>query len=280
MSNMIYEIPIVEIIKNRISVRSYDSRNLDEEIKAKLMKYLDNLKGPFEAKTRYRIIENESAKDKDIKLGTYGMIRGATSYVASAVSKGDMYLEQLGYELEDFILYATSLGLGTCWMGGTFKKGEFAKAMDIKEQEILPIVTPIGYPSKNKKVIDYLIRAAAGSKSRKPWEELFFKDSFNNILTQTEAGEYKDALEMIRMAPSASNKQPWRIIKENNRFHFYLAPTKGYSERLSYNIQKVDMGIAMCHFEFTLKEAGILGKWEKLKSGEKQTYEYISTFVI
>ena len=47
--------------------------------------------------------------------------------------------------MESLILYATSLGLGTCWIGGTFKKGQFAKAIDLKGDEILPIVLPIGY---------------------------------------------------------------------------------------------------------------------------------------
>lgn len=52
--------------------------------------------------------------------------------------------------MEELILYATSLGLGTCWIGGTFKKGQFAKAMEVNQEEILPIISPIGYESENK----------------------------------------------------------------------------------------------------------------------------------
>lgn len=283
MNNQIYKMPITEVIKKRISIRSYEAKALDEKLKKQLIDYMGNLKGPFQAKIRYKLIENETAKDKDIKLGTYGVIRGATSYVVSAVTKSDMYLEQVGYELEDFILYAASIGLGTCWMGGTFKKSEFAKAIELKDEEILPIITPVGYPSSTKSLVASLVRTLAGSKNRKPWSELFFQGDFAKNLTEAEAGKYKEALEMVRIAPSASNKQPWRVVKDNNSFHFYLSHTKGYADKLGFDMQKLDIGIAMCHFELTLKEAGVTGKWEKVKPNIKDANEgaeYIVSFII
>lgn len=283
MNAKVYSMPVTEVIRKRISIRSYENKTLDSNIKNNLRVYLENLKGPFKEKTRYRLIENDSAKTADIKLGTYGVIRGVSSYVASAASKGEFYLEQLGYELEDFILYATSLGLGTCWLGGTFKKGEFGKAMELKEDEILPIVTPVGYPGSNKSLVGSLFRTLAGSNNRKTWAELFFEGDFQKNLTEAAAGSYKEALEMVRIAPSASNKQPWRIVKDNDSFHFYLAHNKGYSGTLGFDMQKIDIGIAMCHFELTLREDGIIGKWEKVGSNIKalnEDTEYIVSFII
>lgn len=61
-----------------------------------------------------------------------------------------LYLIALGYSLEKVILYRTSLGLGTVWLGGTFNKGNFAKAVNLKENEILPIVSPVGYEGGKK----------------------------------------------------------------------------------------------------------------------------------
>ena len=61
-----------------------------------------------------------------------------------------LYLIALGYSLEKVILYCTSLGLGTVWLGGTFNKGNFAKAVNLKENEILPIVSPVGYEGGKK----------------------------------------------------------------------------------------------------------------------------------
>jgi nitroreductase len=266
----IFSKPITDIIKNRISIRSYKKEPLTADIKKKLTNYLAQLKGPFNAKCRFTLIDSSTIKDTtNIKLGTYGVINGASNFLVSAIEAGDMNLEELGYEFEEFVLYAASLGIGTCWLGGTFKKGEFAKAIDLKEGELLPTISPVGYPNESKNVLGSLIRFAAGSKNRKPWEELFFEGSFDKKIDRANLGTYENAIEMVRLAPSASNKQPWRILKENDVFHFYLAHNKGYGSALGYDIQRIDMGIAMCHFELTCKELGLKGTWKKLDTNIK-----------
>lgn len=278
INNKIFQDPITEIIKRRISVRNYEKKPLSEDMKKKLSAYIEGIKGPFNAKVRFKLVDSTIAADSNIKLGTYGIIKGVSAFVASAVEKGDMSLEELGYELESFVLYATSLGLGTCWLGGTFKKGEFAKALELKETELLPIVTPIGYPASSQGIVGSLMRTLAGSNNRKPWEELFFNNSFDKSLTKEDSGNYAEALEMVRLAPSASNKQPWRIVREGDNFHFYISHTKGYASGLGFDMQKIDMGIAMCHFEFTLREAGIEGSWKNSKTNIKlpsESLEYI-----
>jgi len=279
----IFNKPIKEVVVERTSVRSYEPKTLDDNIKKNLMEYLDGVKTPFQSKIRYKLINIKNSENKDLKLGTYGVIKGATSFIASAIKNEDKSLFDLGYGLEKIILYAASLGLGTCWLGGTFKKGEFAKIMEIKEDEILPIITPIGYPSKKEGFIGALIRTIAKSKSRKPWEELFYDKEFDKPLTFEQAGEYAESLEMVRLAPSASNKQPWMIIKENNKLHLYLNHTVGYSKSLGYDIQKVDIGIAMCHLELSLIELGKETNWELREPNIKKSnenIEYIATMVV
>lgn len=280
--NGIFEKPITDIIKSRISVRTYDAAPMEEHIKDKLTSYLDKLTGPFNGNVRFKIVDTKTALDKDIKLGTYGIIRGVSSFVAAACSKEDMSLEELGYELEKFILYAASLGIGTCWLGGTFKKGEFAKAVELKEDELLPIVTPIGYPAKSKSLVESLMRRVAGSNSRKSWDEMFFNGSFDKSLSEAEAGIYAAALEMLSLAPSASNKQPWRIVKDNDKLHFYICHAKGYSSALGFDMQRIDIGIASCHLELTLKEMGIEGSWQKREPNIKplnDSTEYVISWI-
>ena len=72
----------------------------------------------------------------------------------------------------------------------------------------------------------------------------------------------------MRWAPSASNKQPWRIVRAEDAFHFYVARTRGYGRgsllfrllKLA-DLQRVDLGIAMCHFELVARESGLSGEW-------------------
>lgn len=267
-----------EIIEKRSSVRTYLEQPLTPDIIEKLRRFFMILEGPFGGSLRFELIERDLAKGSNAKLGTYGVIKGASTYVVALVEKTDRDLEDIGYSLEKAILYATSLGLGTCWLGGTFKKSEFSKAVEQKDNEILPCITPIGYPSSRKSVIDSAMRFVAGSKNRKGWDKLFFSCDFSQQLSESDAGKYAIPLEMLRLAPSASNKQPWRIVKDMNNCHFFLKHTKGYAKYLAYDLQRVDMGIAMCHFELAAKELGINGKWhisDPGSLGTPQDTEYV-----
>ena len=78
---------------------------------------------------------------------------------------------------------------------------------------------------------------------------------------------------MVRLAPSASNKQPWRIVKDGEKFHFYLYHAKGFAKTVGFDMQKIDMGIAMCHFDLTLREEGIQGSFQKCKPSIENTEE-------
>jgi nitroreductase len=257
-----FERPIMEVIKGRYSVRTYKPEKLPEKMKNQLNAYIAGINGPFKPKVRLALIDSTEILEKaDGKIGTYGVIKGAQDYIAAIVENGEKDLEQLGYVLENLILYAASIGLGTCWLGGTFKKSEFVKLVALKEDERLPIVTPIGYPGDKKSMLESFMRFAAGSNQRKLWKELFFNESFNEPLEEKNLQNYGLALEAVRLAPSASNKQPWRVLKEGRTYHFYLKMNKGYGEKLGFNIQRIDMGIAMCHFEMVLRELGIKGSW-------------------
>jgi hypothetical protein len=128
-------------------------------------------------------------------------------------------------------------------------------------------VTSIGYIADPEKARKGMIRRWVGADQRLPWEQLFFLKRFGAPLTREEAADHAASLEMVRLGPSASNKQPWRIVKDGSAWHFYLQRTKGYREGTIQkhwkvaDIQRLDMGIAMCHFELTAGELGSSGKW-------------------
>lgn len=273
-----FDTPVGAVIRERKSVRTYKDVPLKKEDKEKLQAYAATVKGPFEAPLRLVLLDNkEIEKASGGKLGTYGVIKGASSYIAAATVNQGRAMEQLGYCLEMVVLYAASLGIGTCWLGGTFKRSQFADQIKLQEQELLPIVTPIGYPAEKRGMVESLMRKVAGSDHRKPWEELFFLEGFDHTLSKAAAGEFAEALEMVRLAPSASNKQPWRIVKQGNTYHFYLQHAKGYGTAMGFDMQKVDIGIAMSHFEMALAEAGIEGRWvtEGQVPPAKEDTEYI-----
>ena len=154
---------------------------------------------------------------------------------------------------------------GRYMASATFSKSSFAKTIALARGELMPAVASIGYPADGSRAEDR-IRQHAGSDVRLPAEKLFFEGTFSRPMNATEP--YADALEAVRWAPSASNKQPWRIVHTETGWHFFLERTKGYGKgsliytlmRLA-DLQRVDIGIAMCHFELVARKMGLDGAW-------------------
>lgn len=257
---------IVEAITERISSRTYKTKAIENNLIKQIENYINltsNTTGPFDTKIKIVLqdIDNYN-KDQGIKLGTYGVIKGAKTFIVGAIKNGNNKMVDYGYVLEKLILFLTQLNLGTCWLGGTFSRKSFSKVININENEIIPAITPVGYVKNKRSFMDSTIRFMAKSSKRKDWDKLFFDGTFDNPLLKENAGDYSIPLEMIRLAPSASNKQPWIVVKDKNRFHFYLNRNDNYSgNTLGFEIQRIDIGIAMCHFELTSKELDLKGGW-------------------
>ena len=260
--------PITEIIRERTSWRTYYPELLEEDVKREIERILKqgDLVSPFSSKTgicRFEMVSVlEFDPDEQRQLGTYGMISGAQEFIVGASEKSEYYKENFGYLMELIILKATDLGLGTCWLGGTFNRTIFSKKVNCKAEEVIPAITPIGQPAKRRSR-EKIIRKVIQAKKRKSWEEIFFNTNIQNPLSRENLDEYSTILEMVRLGPSAGNKQPWRIIKEENRnvFHFYVKYPGGKLAASYRPFVKLDMGIAACHFDLTAKEFGIKGGW-------------------
>ncbi|MFX0209799.1 MAG: nitroreductase family protein, partial [Candidatus Hodarchaeota archaeon] len=259
---------IIEIIQRRYSCRTYNMEPLVGKIKNNLIRFLQaDRTSPIDGETRFELLEIPELDPKVKRLlGTYGFIQGAQNFIVGAAQKSEYDLENFGYLMEDVILFATSLGLATCWVGGTLKRNNFAAQIDVTENETVPAITPVGYAAENRSKVDRLAHWAAQSKRRHPWENLFCEGDCQRPLTRERAGRYDSPLEMIRIAPSASNRQPWRIIKENNceNFHFFILRKRSWYRRLLSwpDFPRIDLGIAVSHFNLTAKEQGLKGSWQ------------------
>lgn len=274
-------VDVRDVMLKRRSVRTYNKEPIPDDIRQRINNYINTVKGPFNTQMRFQIVDMNNLSP-DIKLGTYGVIKDATTYICAIIKDETKAEENLGYAFEKIILYATSLGLATCWLGGTFNKTEFGKAVNLTDNEFVPIITPIGYAKEKRSILDSIMAAAAGSRNRKEWSELFFDKDFSKPLKKEEAGIFKECFEMVRIAPSASNKQPWRIVRDENNFHFFLCRNKRYEKLLNFDIQRLDIGIAMCHFELTAQKTGISGKWSDMNVNLAcgRDMEYLISYIV
>ena len=256
------DFPVEKTVRARYSVRTYENRALSKREKDQIEACMTALTNPFSVEVSFRLLEKKTS-DGGEKLGTYGVIKGAGDFIGASVEDGELALEALGYSFEKLVLYATSLGLGTCWLGGTFNRSGFAAAMNLKEGELFPCISPVGHFAGKKRAMESLMRRAIKADQRKEWSELFFKQEFSQPLAEAEAGEFAFPLEMVRLAPSAANKQPWRIVQDTDAYHFYKASTLKHNDE-KMDIQRVDMGIAACHFHLAALEKGLPGQFRKL----------------
>ncbi|UFS69578.1 hypothetical protein LPW11_16965 [Geomonas sp. RF6] len=276
---------IDSLVRQRYSCRSYSSKPIGKETLRTLSRFFaEHRTGPFGGEARFELLAMTEEDHEILRgLGTYGFIKGATGYVVGAMKRGAHDLEEYGYLLEQGLLLCTDLGLGSCWLGGSLTKSRFAERIRLGQGEIMPAVASVGYIKEGTREKDG-IRRRAGSDRRLPASELFFDGGFGVPLHAAEAGAYAGVLEMVRLAPSASNRQPWRIVRGDGAWHLYLQRTKGYGKGTLLftvlglaDLQRVDMGIAMCHFELGAREMGVQGGWivqepEIAKPGEGVEY--------
>jgi nitroreductase len=256
------------LVNARYSCRTYRDEPVAGTAQAELSAWLaEHTVGPFGSPVRLALVAAAPGDREALKrLGTYGFIKGATGFLVGAVRRGPHDAEDYGYLVEQAILQATGLGLGTCWLGGTFSKGRFAARLGgLARDETMPAVISLGYPADDGAA---RIREREAGSRRLPASSLFFDERFGAALTLAPDDPFAAALEAVRMAPSASNKQPWRVVRRGADWHFYLQRTKGYGKgsalfavlRLA-DLQRVDLGIAQSHFELVARELGLSGDW-------------------
>ncbi len=260
---------VVEVISKRFSCRTFQPEPISIEKRSALNDFINSVSpGPFGSKPAFYLAAASTEDSHSLKeLGTYGFIKDPTGFIIGTIDNDKNCLEDYGYLMEKIILFATSIDIGTCWLGGSFTRSSFARKINCENGENIPAVTAIGEIIDQQQARNGLIRRQVGADKRLDWQNLFFNENFSRSLGKDEAGKWALPLEMVRISPSASNKQPWRILRKEQLFHFFLQRTKGYRENSLTrflgvaDMQKIDMGIAMCHFELTANEMKLPGSW-------------------
>ncbi|MDE6048137.1 MAG: hypothetical protein K2G09_00375 [Paramuribaculum sp.] len=258
---------IIEAIKERRSVRSFNGKPLSHENHKTLNESIASSTDPFGGNVTIRL------KEFDLKDGykpsTYGMIKGAINFFLLGIGSDEASALSAGFRFEQIVLKATKMGLGTCWIAATFKGTDFDRGEVWHNGEELKIICPVGVPEKQR-MLEKLGRMALGSNKRKPFEQLFFTDDFEKPLKPD--SHFSEPLEMLRLAPSSTNSQPWRALVSGNTVHFYYKPKSPASV--------LDCGIGMCHFYLTEEYLGRKGEFFKTESAPNSpdNWKYLYSF--
>lgn len=287
----------LESIRRRHSVRTYDGAALAaHDERAVRASFAEAVPGPFGASPRFILASRDEIEESGpggptakgrVWVGTYGMIVGPRAFIAGVVARRPFACVDFGYCLEGIVLRATELGLGTCWIGGVFGRGAIAKALSAGEDEFVPATSPIGHAAVKPSIQERIVRSSARPTMRKAAAELFFLAGPSGALEPLDAaGDWAEVLEAVRIGPSASNKQPWRLVLDRRAggeaLHLLMHEDVRYNNMLGeVKLQELDMGIAMRHVEVAAAELGIRGSWRRLEDpslGLESPRRYIASF--
>lgn len=261
------------LVRGRRSVRTYEERAIASQDMEKLLAFMERVDNPYGLSVEFKLLD---AKEQRLSCP---VVVGTDLYVGVKMKKTPHLNEAVGYSFEKLVLFAQSLGIGTVWVGGTMDRSAFEKAMELSDDEVMPCVSPLGYPAKRMSLRETMMRKGVKADERLAFEKLFFDGSFDKPLSQASAGKLGHALEMVRLAPSAVNRQPWRVVLEEHAAHFYLLRSKGFGGG-ALDMQKIDMGIALCHFDLAAQEMGVCPRLIDVNPGLNTINgeEYIATY--
>ncbi|MDE6458444.1 MAG: hypothetical protein K2L31_07600, partial [Muribaculum sp.] len=88
----------------------------------------------------------------------------------------------------------------------------------------------------------------------------------------SQANRFAEPLEMMRLAPSSVNSQPWRALVMGDTVHFYYLPKS--------NLSLIDCGIGLCHFYETERFNGNKGTFSGMENAPNapQGWRYLISY--
>ena len=219
-----------EAVNARISRRRYDTTPIDAESVDILMRLIDNYR--MMSGLDLRLVLNDGEAFAGFRRN-YGLLSGVENFFLLAGNPSDKdSFEKAGYFGECLVLESTKLGLGTCWVGGSFSK-KICRSMVKNVSELICVIV-VGNVKEDKDLKEKMIARIAHFRKSKTIEEMC-------------SGEkpYPDwflhAMEFVKKAPSAQNRQPVHFIYKNESVTASVKNPSG--------LYLVDLGIAKLHFE-------------------------------
>jgi nitroreductase len=212
-----------EAIQARHSVRKYLDKPIEAEKIEAIQKCIDHCNR--EGGVHFQLVTNEpKAFRNGVDWPKYGKFEGVNNYIAIIAPKGNDGSVIAGYYGEKLVLLIQTLGMNTCWVGGTFKKVRDVYTIGTGEE--LKCVISLGYGTTQGVQHPQKKTFADVTQAQEPIPEWF-----------------KKGVDAALLAPTAVNQQKFRfMLHDGNRVE---AQAKfsfiGYSH--------LDLGIAKYHFQ-------------------------------
>src|ERR1035437_7033600 len=212
----------------RKSIRKYDMTPLSSEVMNKIIDFAGQVKKL-----------DESIKYEFTFLGTNDVKNllpiKAPHYICLYSENKPGYLMNTGFVLQQVDLYLSANNIASCWLG-------LAKPA----RQVLA-------PKNNMEFVIMLAFGNTEEQLHRTDTSVFIRKKMTDISSIPDAEEI---LEPVRLAPSASNSQPWYFsgtVEEMNVTREKPGLLKAY---IYERMNQIDVGIALCHLWLSLEHHG------------------------
>lgn len=245
----------VDFLRSRHSIRRYTDRPLSEDVCRKLRASITMI-NTHEAGMHFELVCGDPSPFKGFRA-SYGMLHGVRNYIAVVVDTSfPDAIERAGFYSQKLVMEVVALGLGSCYVGGTFDAGRI-KIMLRAGWKLLFIVA-IGYAEERQQTwVSSLAMKMAHRNNR--CADDFFVEAEGMSLDEAKSRLFwlDSGLKGLASAPSSLNRQPVRISpvwvsdgNGNKRLTVRVFLDNSNSDAL------VDLGIGKYNFG-----AAAVGEW-------------------
>lgn len=249
---------LYEEILKRKSVRKYSKEKISEHLLKQIGIFSSSV-SPLDELIETKVEILDHGKDKVVLKGLWKVEAPYYLVFFSQEKKG--YEINAGYIVEQIVLYLSSKGLGSCYLGGCHASLPEKPGM----KQVITIA--LGYAAG----VPYRDPATA---KRLPLKELcVFKEEVDESL--------KTILKAGRLAPSSLNSQPWRFIVYRDKV--YVFSCRDFLTAAPFSIMRsFNIGIMLSHMMLAAEELWMEMRLDQEEAFLKKTYkngDYVTTLL-
>ena len=243
---------LFEAIFQRKSIRKYDMAPLSTLTITELQKFASEIK-PLDEKIKYEfsyLCTNDVKNLMPIK---------APHYICLYSEKKCNYLMNAGFLLQQIDLYLSANGIGSCWLG---------------------MAKPSKQVPEMKNGLEFVIMVAFGNSNETVHRTDISEFNRNSLSSICNIADADELLQPVRLAPSASNTQPWffsgsldEIIVSREKLNLIKAPLYG-------KMNQIDIGIALTHLWLSCEHQGKSMKFDFNKYIVPSGYEFMTKVIV
>jgi nitroreductase len=232
---------------NRKSIRKYDMASLSQDTLVEIKDFASSI-NPLDQSIKYEFSYLTTDDVKNL------LPIKAPHYICLYSEKKDGYLMNAGFILQQIDLFLSENELGSCWLG-------MAKPSKNVEQmkNGLEFVIMLAFGSTK----DQLHRVDKSEFKRKSMAEIC---SINGL---------EEILEPVRLAPSASNSQPWFFSGNKNEITVSREKLSFIKAPIYKRMNQIDIGIALFHLWLSLNHVGKSAVFDFNKGDAPSGYEFM-----